>query len=82
MDYGLTVDEKKQLLALLDKIQTNHCKNYGSNNSGWNCVRESDNKVCPIEYEADAEYLECDFENCFYCPVFLIRNVMNDNEYN
>ena len=82
MNYGLTVGEKKQLLALLDKIQANHCKNYHSNNFDWNCVRESDNKVCPIEYEADAEYLDCNSKNCFYCPVFLIRNVMEDNEDN
>ena len=26
MDYGLTTDERKQLLALLDKIEANHCK--------------------------------------------------------
>ena len=26
MDYGLTTDEKKQLIALLDKIEANHCK--------------------------------------------------------
>lgn len=82
MNYGLTVDEKKQLLALLDKIQANHCKNYGSNDFGWNCARKSDNEICPLEYEANIEYLEDDFEYCFYCPVFLIRNVMSDSEGN
>ena len=81
MNYGLTADEKKQLLTLLDKIQENHCKNYGNNDFGWNCARKSDDEICPLEYEASAEYLEDDFEYCFYCPVFLIRNVM-DGEQN
>lgn len=73
MDFGLTVNEKKQLLALLDKIQANHCKNFDSNDSDWNCIRKSDHKICPLEYMA-----EDDLEICFYCPVFLIHNVMED----
>ena len=76
MNFGLTVDEKKQLLALLNKIQVNHCKNYNSNDFGWNCTNKSDNKVCPIEYEVylETECQECG--GCFHCPLFIIRNVL------
>ena len=73
MNLGLTADEKKQLLALLDKIKENHCKNYHSNLFGWNCSREPDNEACPFEYEAYSEDMDD-----FYCPVFLICNVLED----
>lgn len=74
MDYGLTTDEKKQLIALLDKIEANHCKNYHGSRFGWNCANKSD--ICPIEYEVylETEYQEC--AGCFYCPLFIIRSVL------
>lgn len=77
MDFGLTVSEKKQLLSLLDKIQTNHCKNYQRSRFGRNCSRKTDNEVCHIEDEvySETEFQDCD--GCFYCPVFLIHNVMD-----
>lgn len=74
MDYGLTTNEEKQLIALFDKIQLNHCKNYDDNRFGWSCVNKFDNQVCPFEYE---DYLEGEHPECdFYCPVYLIRNVL------
>lgn len=78
MDYLLTADEKEQLISLLDKIQVNHCENYQCGGLGWNCVRKSDNEVCPIEYKV---YLETDYEDCigcFYCPVSIIRDVLEE----
>lgn len=77
MNYGLTVDEKEQLIALLDKIKTNHCKNYHGSCFGWSCASKFDNQVCPFEYE---DYLEGEHSECdFYCPIFLIRNVLEEN---
>lgn len=82
MNYGLTVDEKKQLLTLLDKIQENHCKNYHGGRFGWNCANKSDNEVCPIEYEVylETEYQEC--AGCFYCPLFIIRDILEEENEN
>lgn len=82
MDFGLTDSEKKQLLTLLDKVQANHCKNYHSSRHCWNCARESDDEVCPLEfeYENNIETEYCEDDGGFYCPVFLIRNVLGDGE--
>lgn len=82
MNYGLTVDEKKQLLTLLDKIQENHCKNYHGGRFGWNCANKSDNEVCSIEYEVylETEYQEC--AGCFYCPLFIIRDILEEENEN
>lgn len=82
MNYGLTVDEKEQLIALLDKIKTNHCKNYHGSCFGWSCANKSDNEVCPIEYEV---YSETELEECggfFYCPLFVIRNILEEENEN
>lgn len=82
MNFGLTVSEKKQLLSLLDKIKANHCKNYDDSRFDWNCTNKFDNQVCPFEYEyennLEAGYMGRD--DCFYCPVFLIRSVLGDVE--
>lgn len=78
MDYGLTTDEKKQLLTLLDKIKTNHCKNYHGSRFGWDCSNKSDETVCPIEYRT---YLETNYQAYsigFYCPLFIIRDVLEE----
>lgn len=81
-NIGLTVSEKKQLLSLLNKIKENHCKNYHSDLFSISCVNESDDEVCPLEFEyennIETECSECN--NSFYCPVFLIRNVLGDGE--
>ena len=78
MDYGLTADDKGQLIALLDKIQANHCENYDGRCFVWNCTSKLDNKACPIEYEvySKTNYEGCD--SCFYCPVSIIRNVLEE----
>lgn len=76
INYGLTTDEKALLLALLGKIQLNHCKNYDDSRFGWSCASKFDNQVCPFEYE---DYLEGEHSECdFYCPIFLIRNVLKE----
>lgn len=80
MDFGLTVSEKEQLIVLLDKIQANHCGNYDGRCFVWNCTSKLDNKVCPIEYETRQETDGQECSGCFYCPVFLIRNVLDGEE--
>lgn len=82
VDYGLTAGEKKQLLTLLDKINSNHCKNYHGSCFGWSCANKSDNEVCPIEYEV---YLETELQECggfFYCPLFIIRDILEEENEN
>lgn len=82
VDYGLTAGEKKQLLTLLDKINSNHCKNYHGSCFGWSCANKSDNEVCPIEYEV---YLETELQErggFFYCPLFIIRDILEEENEN
>ena len=80
MNFGLTLSEEEQLISLLDKIQTNHCKNYDTHCSYWHCTSKLDNKACPIEYEIclDLETNGQGWSGCFYCPVFIIRNVLEE----
>ena len=78
MDFGLTLSEKEQLISLLDKIQVNHCENYQCDGLGWNCVRKSDNEVCPIEYETCQETDGQECNGCFHCPVSIIRDVLEE----
>ena len=76
MNFGLTDGEKVQLLTLLGKIQLNHCKNYDDSRFGWICASKFDKQVCPFEYK---DYLEREHsEGDFYCPVFLIYNVLSE----
>lgn len=75
---GLTTDEKEQLISLLDKIEENHCKNYDTRCFGWDCSNKSDETVCPIEYRT---YLETNYQAYsigFYCPLFIIRDVLEE----
>lgn len=73
---GLTAEENVLLRILLGKIIFNHCKNYDDSRFGWTCVNKFDNQICPFEYKnySGREHPECDF----YCPVFLICNVLEE----
>lgn len=77
---GLTTDEKEQLISLLDKIKANHCKNYDDRRFDLNCTSKLDNKVCTIEYETRQETDGQECSGCFYCPVFIIRDVLDGEE--
>jgi len=75
---GLTTAEEEQLISLLNKIQTNHCKNYDGRCFVWNCTSKLDNKACPIEYETCQETDGQGCSGCFYCPVSIIRDVLEE----
>lgn len=82
VDYGLTAGEKKQLIALLDEIETNHCKNYDPHRFGWDCANKFNDKVCPIEY---GTYLETNYQAYglgFYCPLFIVRDILEEENEN
>ena len=78
MKLGLPKYEQKQLIALLDKIKENHCKKYHGSRFGWSCFSEFDNEPCPIEDEVYYETQDQECPRCLHCPVFIIRNVLEE----